>query len=147
MVRFIKKADGTYDYDFSDRGQVPGPAEKNMGRPKIMAFIAWEIYLDTPKEEVKFAGKEDVPNHDFDREGAWQAARWELRGKGPAVTALDPATGQLSTINLPRFEDPAAKAIWKPLFDELAQADGQARAGEDDGAWAWPPTAGRTRRR
>ena len=52
-------------------------------------------------------------------EKSWAAARWELRGKGPAVTALDPATGQISTINLPRFEDPAAKPIWKPLFDAL----------------------------
>jgi hypothetical protein len=119
MVRFIKKADGTYDYDFSILDKYLDLAEKCMGRPKFTAFIAWEIYLDTPKQEVKFTGREDVPNHDYDREGAWLAARWQLRGKGPAVTALDPATGKLSTINLPRFEDPAAKAIWKPLFDQL----------------------------
>ena len=119
MVRFIKKSDGTYDYDFSIMDRYLDIAEKCMGRPKITAFIAWEIYLNTPKQEVKFTGREDLPNHDFDREGAWKAARWQLRGKGPAVTLLDPATGQLSTINLPRFEDPAAKAIWKPLFDQL----------------------------
>ena len=64
-------------------------AEKNMGRPKFVAFIAWELYLAAS------------------------------RGKGPAVTALDPATGKLSTIYLPRFEDPNSKAIWKPIFDEL----------------------------
>jgi len=119
MVRFIKKTDGTYDYDFSIMDKYLDIAEKCMGRPKITAFVAWEIYLNTPKQEVKFTGRQDVPNHDFDREGAWQAARWELRGKGPAVTALDADTGQLSTVNLPRFEDPAAKAIWKPLFDQL----------------------------
>ncbi len=134
MVRFIKKADGTYGYDFSIMDKYLDMAERCMGRPKITAFIAWEIYLNTPKKEVKFTGKEDVPNHDFDREGAWQAARWGLRGKGPAVTTVDPATQWIGTTNLPRFEDPAAKAIWKPLFDESAQADGQARAGEDDGA-------------
>ncbi|MFI5381988.1 MAG: glycoside hydrolase domain-containing protein [Tepidisphaerales bacterium] len=121
MVRFIKKPDGTYDYDFSIMDKYLDSAEKCMGRPKFTAFIAWEIYLNTPKQEVKFTGKQDVPNHDFDREGAWLAARWELRGKGPAVTAIDPATGKLSTINLPRFEDPAARAIWKPLFDQLHQ--------------------------
>jgi hypothetical protein len=121
MVRFIKKTDGTYDYDFSIMDKYLDIAEKCMGRPKITAFIAWEIYLNTPKQEVKFTGREDLPNHDFEREGAWKAARWQLRGKGPAVTVLDPATGQLSTINLPRFEDPAAKVIWKPLFDRLRQ--------------------------
>ena len=119
MVRFIKKADGTYDYDFSIVDRYLDLAEKFMGRPKFTVFTAWEIYLDTPQQAVKFAGKEDLPNHDFDRENAWRAARWDLRGKGPAVTALDPATGRLSTINLPRFEDPSSRAIWKPLFDEL----------------------------
>jgi hypothetical protein len=119
MVRFIPKADGKYDYDFTIMDKYLDLAEKNMGKPKFVAFVAWEIYLNTPKQEVKFTGKEDVPNHDFDREGAWQAARWELRGKGPAVTALDPATGKLTMINLPRFEDANSKAIWKPLFDEL----------------------------
>jgi len=119
MVRFIKRTDGTYDYDFSIMDRYLDTAQRCMGRPKITAFIAWDIYLNTPKEEVKFTGREDVPNHDFDREGAWKAARWELRGKGPAVTALDPGTGQISTIRLPRFEDPAAKAIWQPLFDQL----------------------------
>jgi hypothetical protein len=121
MVRFIKKADGTYDYDFSVMDRYLDIAEKCMGQPKITAFIAWEIYLNPPKQEVKFTGKENVPNHDFDREGAWQAARWALRGKGPAVTVVDPDTGRLSTANLPRFEDPAAKAIWKPLFEQLRQ--------------------------
>ncbi|MHB1036217.1 MAG: glycoside hydrolase domain-containing protein [Pirellulales bacterium] len=119
MVRFIKKADGTYDYDFSIMDKYLDQAEKCMGRPKITAFTAWEIYLDTPKEEVKFSGKEEQSNHEFDREGAWREARWDLRGKGPAVTALDPATGQLTTVNLPRFDDPKSKAIWKPLFDAL----------------------------
>ena len=118
MVRFIKKADETYDYDFSVMDRYLDIAEKCMGRPKITAFIAWEIYLNPPKQEVRFTGKEGVPNHDFDREApGWLHAG--VRGKGPAVTVVDPDTGRLSTANLPRFEDPAAKAIWKPLFDQL----------------------------
>jgi hypothetical protein len=127
MVRFIPKqgsstgpaAGGRYDYDFTIMDKYLDLAEKNMGKPKFVAFVAWELCLNTPKEEVKFSGSEDASNHDFSREGAWVAARWQLRGKGPAVTALDPATGKLSTINLPRFEDPNSKAIWKPLFNEL----------------------------
>jgi hypothetical protein len=75
----------------------------------------WEVYLSAPAKEPTVAPGEDVTE-------AHKAAvlkKWELRGKGPAVTALDPATGKTETINLPRFDDPAAKAIWKPLFDEL----------------------------
>jgi hypothetical protein len=116
MVRFIPKGDGTYDYDFTVLDKYLDAAQKNMGTPKITAFIAWEIYLQTPKQEVKVDPNE---GSFVVMERSWQAARWDLRGKGPAVTALDPATGQTSTIYLPRYEDPNAKAIWKPLFDEL----------------------------
>ena len=111
MVRFIKKPDGSYGYDLSILDKYLDTAVKNMGRPKFVTFNAWELYLATPKAEVT--------NRDPNSEASWQAARWDLRGKGPAVTALDPATKEISTINLPRFEDPTALRIWKPLFDEL----------------------------
>ena len=116
MVRFIKKADGTYDYDFTLVDKYLDAAEKNMGKPKIVAFIAWEIYLATPKNEVKVDPNEGGY---VTMEKSWLAARWELRGKGPFVTTFDPTTKEIGTINLPRFDDPAAKPIWKPLFDEL----------------------------
>ncbi len=120
MVRFIKKADGTYGYDFSIMDKYLDMAERCMGRPKITAFIAWESYLNTPDKEVKFTKKEGMSSQEGG-DVAWQAARWGLRGKGPAVTTVDPATNEIGTTNLPRFEDPAAKAIWKPLFDELQE--------------------------
>jgi hypothetical protein len=109
MVRWIKKDDGTYDYDLTILDKYLDTAIKNMGKPKFVAFTAWEIYLATPDKEV--ASREG--------ENGWKAARWELRGKGPAATLLDPKTGQTSTFNLPRFEEPTALAIWKPLFDRL----------------------------
>ena len=111
MVRFIQKPDGSYGYDLSILDKYLDIAVRNMGQPKFVTFNAWELYLATPKAEVKV--------RDPRGEDAWQAARWELRGKGPAVTAIDPATKKTSTIYLPRFEDPKALAIWKPLFDEL----------------------------
>jgi hypothetical protein len=116
MVRWIKKPDGTYDYDFSIMDKYLDYAEKYMGKPKFVAFTAWEIYLMTPKEEVKITEKDS----DFVKmEKSWAAARWDLRGKGPAVTAEDPATHQIATAYLPRFEDAAATPAWKPLFDQL----------------------------
>jgi Glycoside hydrolase 123, catalytic domain/Glycoside hydrolase 123 N-terminal domain len=111
MVRWIKKDDGTYDYDLSIVDRYLDTAIKNMGKPKFVAFTTWEIYLVTPPNEVT--------NRNPRSEESWKAARWDLRGKGPAATALDPKTGQTSTFNLPRFEDKAAMAAWKPLFDLL----------------------------
>jgi len=118
MVRFIPKADGTYDFDFSVMDRYLDTAEKNMGKPKFTVFIAWEIYLMTPKSEVKVDPNEGSY---VSMEKSWLAARWGLRGKGPAVTTLDPATKEVGITNLPRFEDANsnAKAIWKSLFDEL----------------------------
>ena len=111
MVRWIPKGDGTYDYDLSIVDKYLDTAVKHMGKPKFVAFTAWEIYLATPAKEVT--------NRDPRSEASWQAARWDLRGKGPAATALDPKTGQTSTFHLPRFEDKTAMAAWKPLFDRL----------------------------
>lgn len=116
MVRWIKKEDGMCSYDFSIMDKYLDLAEKNMGKPKMVVFTAWEIYLQTPPNEVKI----DEKDSDYVRmEKSWEAARWNLRDKGPAVTALDTATGKTATVNLPRYEDPAAKALWQPLFAEL----------------------------
>ena len=124
MVRFIPKGDGPstssgqgkYDYDFTIMDRYLDAAEKNMGKPKFVAFTAWELYLDTPKDEVKV----DPGASDYIKmEMSWAAARWALRGKGPFVTTFDPATKQVGMINLPRFDDPNARPIWKGLFDEL----------------------------
>jgi hypothetical protein len=111
MVRWIKKDNGTYDYDLTIVDKYLDSAVKNMGKPKFVAFTAWEIYLATPAKEVT----DRNPNS----EASWAAARWDLRGKGPAATLLDPKTGQTSLFNLPRFEDPNAMAAWRPLFDRL----------------------------
>ncbi len=117
LVRWIKKDDGSYDYDLSLLDKYLDLAVKNMGRPKFVVLTAWEIYLATPKTEVKVSDQEKMSL----TETSWSAARWDLRNKGPAVTALDPKTGQTATVNLPRFEEKSALAIWKPLFDRLHQ--------------------------
>jgi hypothetical protein len=118
MVRWIKKADGAYDWDFSIMDKYLDLAQKYMGKPKIVVFATWEQYLQVPTKEVKVT--------EADKKDSWvyahvaaAAAKWDMRDKGPAVTALDPASGQTAQVNLPRYEEPAAKAAWKPLFDEL----------------------------
>jgi hypothetical protein len=119
MVRWIKKPDGTFDYDFTILDKYLDLVQKYIVKPKIVAFSVWEVYLSG-------GGKEPPAVTEEDKKDPWKlvhaeaaVAKWNLRNQGPAVTALDKATGQTTTINLPRFEDPAAKAAWKPLFDEL----------------------------
>ena len=116
MVRWIKKEDGTCDYDFTIMDKYLDLVETNMGRPKMVVFTAWEIYLKPPENEVKIA---ETDSSYVKMEKSWAAARWNLRDKGPAATALDPSSGKTETVHLPRFEDPAAKAVWQPLFAAL----------------------------
>ena len=120
MVRWVKKADGKYDYDFTVMDRYLDLAEKNMGKPKTVIFNVWEIYLNSRKTD------ENVVVTDADKKDAYALAhkaaatmRWELRDKGPAVTVLDPATKKVDTVRLPRYEDPAAKALWQPLWGEI----------------------------
>jgi hypothetical protein len=116
MVRWIKKADGTFEYDFSIMDKYLDMVQKNMGTPKFVAFTAWDSYLLPPPTEAKVTESKDPW---LLAETGAMAARWNLRDKGPVVTVLDPATGQTAALNLPRFDNPAAKALWQPLFDEL----------------------------
>jgi len=116
MVRWIKADDGTCTYDFSIMDKYLDLAVKHMGQPKMVVFTAWEVYLKPPANEVII---KETDNSFVKMEKTWRAARWNLRDKGPAVTALDPSTGKTETVNLPRYEDPAAKALWQPLFAEL----------------------------
>jgi hypothetical protein len=112
MVRWLRKADGTYEYDFSIMDKYLDLAEKNLGRPKLVILQVWDICLsqDSLKRGLwgdNMGGKEV------------REARTDLLNKGPRVTAFDAATEKLDMVTLPRYEDAASKALWKPLMDEL----------------------------
>jgi hypothetical protein len=119
MVRWIKKADGTYDYDFSIMDKYLDLVQKNVGQKlKVVTFNVWEIYLFTGGGAVTVTEEDKKNGYVYIHKNA-DALRWQMRNQGPAVTGLERATGKTETIYLPRWEDPAAKAAWKPLFDEL----------------------------
>lgn len=118
MVRWIQKDDGSAEYDFTILDRYLDLAAKYISQPKQVVFTAWEIYLKAPENEIII--KKNDSNY-VKMEKRWKAARWALRGKGPAVTTLDPATGKTDLAYLPRFDDPAAKALWRPLFDALRE--------------------------
>ena len=110
MVRWIRKADGTYDYDFSIMETYLDTAEKHLGKPKLVVFPVWELYVAS---SAKTGGpRQGQLMNRIVRRGA-------KFNKGPMVTVVDAATGKKETLHLPPYEDPASKALWAPLVAEL----------------------------
>ena len=118
MVRWVKKADGQYDWDFSILDKYLDLAQKNLGPMKFVAFGVWDVYLNHEGGATTVTD-EDKKNIDIYVHKNAAALRWQMRDKGPLVTTFDPATGQTSSMNLPRYEDPACRPLWKPLFEQL----------------------------
>jgi hypothetical protein len=115
MVRWLRQGD-KYDYDFSILERYLDVAEKNMGRPKLVIFVVWDVYM-IPASDASDGSK-----------GAWRQkdVAEHLRtisgklGRGPMVTLLDPATGKTELVTLPPHFDPAvSKPLWQPLFERL----------------------------
>jgi hypothetical protein len=119
MVRWIKKADGTYDWDYSILDKYLDLAQKNLGQIKFVAFGVWEVYLNSQHAGAVTVSEEDKKNDYLYAHKNADALRWQMRDKGPLVTTFDPATGQTGSMNLPRYEDPACRPLWKPLFAQL----------------------------
>ena len=118
MVRWIKKGQGKYEHDFSAVDKYLDLVAKHLGAPKIAQVYAWEVYLVQPKQDkvVEVKGREG--SYEW-RESSFAKALQELKDKGPAVTVFDSATGKTETVRLPRYEDPAAKALWQPVWDGI----------------------------
>jgi glycosyl hydrolase family 123 len=110
MVRWRRKADGTYEHDFSIMETYLDAAEKHLGKPKLVVFPVWELY-------VASSDKTGGP-----RQGQLMnrlARSGKEFNKGPMVTVVDDATGKTETIHLPPYRDSASKALWAPLVAEL----------------------------
>ncbi|HOI55954.1 MAG TPA: hypothetical protein PLP01_11945, partial [Phycisphaerae bacterium] len=114
MVRWIRKAGGKYEYDFSLVEKYLDLALEQMGRPTLVVFQAWEVYLKAPDEPVVVKeGDSEYVRMEKEKE----RARWDLREKGPAVTALD--GGKAATVYLPKYGDPKSKGLWSPVWEGL----------------------------
>jgi len=130
MVRWIRKGENEYEYDFSIMEKYLDTAQKHMGKPKIVKFDVWDVYM-IPQKELKMAKDGTLPIEVFrDKSHArWlktgrkgdlkTAGQNKILGSGPAVTILDPATKECQTAYLPPHSDAASKAQWQPLFSEL----------------------------
>jgi len=114
MVRWVRTGEGTYDYDFSIMDRYLDVATENMGTPKQVIFVVWDVYMmpaDTLESATRSRAKDTARN--LEKLGA-------AYGKGPRVTVVDPATGQVEIAELPtHFDADASRPLWKPLFDRL----------------------------
>jgi hypothetical protein len=139
MVRWVKKAPGAstsssavgaagsaaagtqpageaYDYDFTILEKYLDMAEKNLGRPTILIFHVWDVYMIEKGRQAP-PGSIDERWH-AEREAAGQGA---ITGRGPMVTAWDPASGKAENVTLPHYREAGSEALWKPLWEQLQQ--------------------------
>ena len=98
MVRWLRKGDGTYRFDFSPMEKYLDLAVERMGRPRIVFLVVWDFFLGTagrqqvhPQIQKILPGVEDIP-----------------------VSMLNEATGAVSTGTVGRYDE-KGKANWKAL--------------------------------
>ncbi|MDD4890884.1 MAG: hypothetical protein PHU85_13265 [Phycisphaerae bacterium] len=89
MVRWVKKAGGGYDYDFTVAEKYMDLYEKTSGKPGLVRLEAWQRPVD-PKVAPTLS-----------------------------VTVVDPATGKLELLAQPPYATPENEAFWKPMLTEL----------------------------
>ena len=115
MVRWIKKGENRYEYDYSVMDKYIDTAVATLGKPKIIVFQVWDICMSSNEKWIIGRGN----SFDPEVQKAVTENRKSLLNKGPRVTTLDPVTNETGILTLARFEDPASKAQWAPMFAEI----------------------------
>jgi hypothetical protein len=114
MVRWIRKGNG-YTHDLSVMEEYLDVAEKSLGKPKMVVFYVWDVFLLADRGPQGA----DLVRYGRGRNADQLAARPD---QGPPVTVLDPATGATSLVYLPPYTAPESKGLWQPLFDEIRKS-------------------------
>jgi hypothetical protein len=115
IVRWTKKGDGDYDFDFTLMDKYLDVAQKDLGEAQIVCFIVWEIFMSRSKELSLGGSHGDMPG--------W-LNRFKDRMTDPVVTLTtpDPQTGKPARASFPDyFTDAASKARWRKLFAQLRE--------------------------
>jgi len=92
LVRWIRKGETGYEYDFAILDRYLGVYEKALGRPKVVllsVFTPYSVRKDRKTGEVS---------------------------SGATVSLLDPATAKVEPLTAPLFGTPEAVAFWKPVL-------------------------------
>ena len=93
MVRWIRKADGSYDHDFSVFKRYLDVAVKHLGKVPVVCIQIYDYGFRT--------------NHK------------NARPVNVRVTELDPATGKVSDFTPPAWGTPESLKFWKPVIKEI----------------------------
>jgi len=108
LVRWAKKADGTYDYDFGLAERYLDLAEKHLGRPKLVCFHVWDYHIGG---DVKF-GRSMIGRQKKDGTNSWVP---EVQ-KEIAVTGAGGAA-----LKVPSYLAPGGEKTWGPLGAALGR--------------------------
>ena len=105
MIRWIKKADGKYDWDFSVMDRYLDTAQKHLGTPKLVVLQVWEVYMNTKESTGR-------------RFGLVLEKNQKNTGGAPLVTFVD-AAGKTENGTIPKLNDPVSKPIWQALLAKV----------------------------
>jgi hypothetical protein len=107
FVTWIKKGDGTYDYDFSRFDKYLDTALKYHSKERLEAIV---LKVWGAENKKKRTSKKKV-------NGKW------VKTYGPPprsqVTVIDPKTGKKEKLRLPLCGTPESEALWRPLLTQL----------------------------
>jgi hypothetical protein len=107
MIRWIRKADGQYDWDFSVMDRYLDTAQKHLGTPKLVVLQVWEVYMNTKDSTGR-------------RFGLVLEKNQKNTGGAPLVTFVDDA-GKTENGTIPKLNDPASKRIWQGLLTKVRE--------------------------
>ncbi len=93
MVYWVRKADGSFDYDFSVFDRYIRLVKKHLGVPDFVALQLWHS-------------------------GGWEARKADQQN---TVTVVDKATGKREHLQVPPFGTEESKRFWKPVLDAIRE--------------------------
>jgi hypothetical protein len=99
MVYWVKKPDGSYDYDFSVFDRYLKLALKHCDKPDYVAVQVWHV------------GSIHKTGH------GWGTSPMNQK---VTVTLKDPKSGELSSLRVPVFATEESKKFWKPFLAALS---------------------------
>ena len=122
MVRWIEKGDGKFEHDLSIFDRYVDTAEQHVGKPKIIVFNVWDLYLMPNGDSMSDAEARQSSKRVRHTRMALNLNQHQgTYGLGPLVTVVDPTTGKTENKHLPCYTEPVSKTLWGPLLRELKQ--------------------------
>ena len=107
IVRWVPRADGTYDIDFKPFDRYMALVRKHLGIRPVVILYVWDKFLEREASRGQWEGDDQKTEINA------------VAGRGPEVTQVDPAGGKASRLQLPPYADPKAQEMWKPVSEGI----------------------------